>query len=284
MSLGFEGGCGAQFQAAQLHNPQNARRHPNIVRIYGWCVEPPTVCIIMELLPCTLKHWLYPSSASRLGRAASAGKHIPSRDSGPLLPTSNTGGQGSSTVAALAGATITTAATAAGGGADATGGGGVTGGNAPAAPLTLATSVTVAPSPFAATSTDQAGGASYTPGVPAPSSASNSASVPPPRSLLSTVWSGVADAAPPGALDVVLRLGVDIAAGLAHLHAPRQARGSGERSATAEPAGLAGGEEPPRAMEQGPEAPGAGAGGSSSAAGGAPLDRVVHRGELVFSC
>jgi hypothetical protein len=36
-----------------------ARSHPNVVRLYGYCLEPPTVCLILELLPGSLKDVLY---------------------------------------------------------------------------------------------------------------------------------------------------------------------------------------------------------------------------------
>jgi hypothetical protein len=41
-------------------------RHPNVVRLYGYCLEPPTVCLILELLPLSLKELLYgaPSGTS----------------------------------------------------------------------------------------------------------------------------------------------------------------------------------------------------------------------------
>jgi hypothetical protein len=41
-------------------------RHPNVVRLYGYCLEPPTVCLILELLPTSLKELLYgaPSGTS----------------------------------------------------------------------------------------------------------------------------------------------------------------------------------------------------------------------------
>ncbi len=35
-----------------------ACRHPNVVRIYGYCLEAPTVCLVMELLPSSLKQRL----------------------------------------------------------------------------------------------------------------------------------------------------------------------------------------------------------------------------------
>jgi hypothetical protein len=38
-------------------------RHPNIVRVYGYCLTPPTVCIIMELLPTSLADKLYGGNA-----------------------------------------------------------------------------------------------------------------------------------------------------------------------------------------------------------------------------
>jgi hypothetical protein len=33
--------------------------HANVVRLYGYCLEPPTVCLILELLPRSLKDLLY---------------------------------------------------------------------------------------------------------------------------------------------------------------------------------------------------------------------------------
>jgi hypothetical protein len=36
------------------------RRHPNVIRLYGYCLEPPTVCLILELLPGSLQDLLYP--------------------------------------------------------------------------------------------------------------------------------------------------------------------------------------------------------------------------------
>jgi hypothetical protein len=38
----------------------NLRSHPNVVKLYGYCLEPPTVCLILELLPLSLKDVLYP--------------------------------------------------------------------------------------------------------------------------------------------------------------------------------------------------------------------------------
>src|SRR5687767_6410181 len=45
-----------------------AHRHPHVVRMYGYCLEPPHVYILLELLPATLKQRLYPqpSTHSRL--------------------------------------------------------------------------------------------------------------------------------------------------------------------------------------------------------------------------
>jgi hypothetical protein len=40
------------------------RSHPNVVKLYGYCLEPPTVCLILELLPTSLKDVLYPPAAS----------------------------------------------------------------------------------------------------------------------------------------------------------------------------------------------------------------------------
>lgn len=36
-------------------------RHPNIVRLYGYCLDLPTVCLIMELLPTSLDTLLHPA-------------------------------------------------------------------------------------------------------------------------------------------------------------------------------------------------------------------------------
>jgi hypothetical protein len=43
---------------------RNLRSHPNVVKLYGYCLEPPTVCLILELLPLSLKDVLYPPAES----------------------------------------------------------------------------------------------------------------------------------------------------------------------------------------------------------------------------
>ncbi len=47
--------AGFAFEAAML----SRAAHPNVVRLYGFCLEPPTVCLIMELLPRSLNRVLY---------------------------------------------------------------------------------------------------------------------------------------------------------------------------------------------------------------------------------
>jgi hypothetical protein len=58
--------------------------HPNIIRIYGFCLEPPNVCIITELLPWSLKSVLY-----HTGEARSRARSI----AGTIASASETGGQ-----------------------------------------------------------------------------------------------------------------------------------------------------------------------------------------------
>jgi serine/threonine protein kinase len=69
--------------------------HPNVVRLYGYCLEPPTVCLILELLPGSLKRALYgePSASAMASRAASSGvfSHPHSRSSTAFVTSSSTG-------------------------------------------------------------------------------------------------------------------------------------------------------------------------------------------------
>jgi hypothetical protein len=64
-------------------------RHPNIVRMYGCCLEPPTVCLILELLPLTLSSFLYPlpSSSPHAARpfASTGWQQVPSSIHGQSL-------------------------------------------------------------------------------------------------------------------------------------------------------------------------------------------------------
>jgi hypothetical protein len=58
-----------------------ARSHPNIVRLYGYCLEPPTVCLLLELLPSSLKDYLY--DTSRLSPFASTARYANSQKARP---------------------------------------------------------------------------------------------------------------------------------------------------------------------------------------------------------
>jgi hypothetical protein len=53
------------------------RSHPNVIRMYGYCLEPPTVCLILELLPVSLKHVLRQAHpASLASGSASQGNDV----------------------------------------------------------------------------------------------------------------------------------------------------------------------------------------------------------------
>jgi hypothetical protein len=67
----------------------NADRHANVVRLYGYCLEPPTVCLLLELLPTSLKEILYgPRTQSQAGSPLVSGKAgSPVSQSTPISPT-----------------------------------------------------------------------------------------------------------------------------------------------------------------------------------------------------
>ncbi len=74
--------------------PLVMRRHPNIVRLYGYCVEPPRVCLVLELLPCSLSariHGASPDAATgttgTTGASSSGGS---SRAGSPAKPATTT--------------------------------------------------------------------------------------------------------------------------------------------------------------------------------------------------
>jgi hypothetical protein len=67
--------------------PVSDRSHPNVVKLYGYCLEPPTVCLILELLPLSLKELLYPPhnaapATSAQGSMAASGKLFMKTSSG----------------------------------------------------------------------------------------------------------------------------------------------------------------------------------------------------------
>jgi hypothetical protein len=114
----FDGLC-AQTNTPRARAPPRMRgnhSHPNVVKLYGYCLEPPTVCLILELLPVGLNDLLYNSmsltcSQQRpIGGATSAACSL-ARSVG--LPSSGDH-QPSCEVAALASSTVISVSAASG--------------------------------------------------------------------------------------------------------------------------------------------------------------------------
>ncbi len=190
-----------------------ARRHPNVVRIYGYCLEPPTVCLIMELLPAHLSALLpHTSRKARPGAAARGPSHLAPGVPGALGPSQ---GGGNHSLRALLGL----------GPQDGQGGGNAT--NAVLGPTN-------------GPGTRPGSGSSGPAGGPLGAEGGTAAAAPsqqqrpkgPPASSGGRPGSAGGPAAgdlPPSAgpapltMAKVVRLAADIAAGLAHLHAKDKA-------------------------------------------------------------
>jgi hypothetical protein len=80
----------------------NLRSHPNVVKLYGYCLEPPTVCLILELLPLSLKDVLYPPAES-----ADPSAGAPSSSSAAAQRGDSTGPEASSATSATPAAGVT---------------------------------------------------------------------------------------------------------------------------------------------------------------------------------